>query len=335
MISQVQSGLAAAPVQADTGLLLVDEACGQVMVDRLLGWLAQELGGARVCALPVKGREADGQARVQVLFGQAGAQAFGPIADWGFDSLAAALGGEDRLARFVAMDPRTPFFAQRLNWLHEAGQGALLGAMGAPMGSYLGPSGLGFGVDCPVIWQTFPGVEPRDQLYTITAAQGQVIHEIDGRPALDVLREAAGEILARKLMQIPAYLFAAFPVSPTDPHDILVRRINGLGQRSATFSIDDDVLPGMVMTFARRNGPFVAQVLKAGVANLLQRAGGRLRAAIFLSDARRAADFTNEGGEVALVRHILGDVPLIEGQVTAPISHNRLYPLASQLIFLL
>lgn len=352
LIGQIQAGLAGAPLRADTALVLADEACGQALIDRVMDWLAQEIGSKAVCALPVMGREGaedqaqspgqvqgqiqgQGQAQVQVLLGQTGAAAFGPIDDWSFDGLFSGLRAGHGGANFVAMDPRTPFFAQRLNWMHEAGEALLMGAIGAPSGTYRGPTGLCFGYDRPVIWQTFPGAERLEGDWTITAAQGQVIHEINARPALDVLKEVAGDILARKVDQIPAYLFPAFPVSAADQDDFLIRRINGLGQSSGSFSIEDEVLPGMPLAFARRNGPYAIETLGDGVTALLARAGARPRAAVFLSDQNRAQDFQAIGGEAQLVRHMLGDIPLISGTVQGVINHNRLYSLASQLIFIL
>ena len=334
LIGQIQTGLSAQLPTANTGLILADEACGQAFIDKVVDWLRAELGGP-VLALPVLGQTRE-RAQVQVLIGSAGTHGFGPITDWSFDGLAASLSAPAAVAtRLLALDPRTPFFAQRLSWMHEAGEAYLMGAMGAPAGLYRGPSGLGFDLATPLICETFQGVERMRGAWTITAAAGQVVHEIDERPALDVLVEVAGDILARKLAQIPQVLYPTFPVAPADPDDFVVRRIDGLGQQSRSFSIDDEVLPGMPLGFARRNGKRAMQDVQAGVKNLRARAGAPPRAALYLWDQDRQVDFGDADAEVALVRTALEDVPLIAGAVRGVISHDRLYRLASQLIFIL
>lgn len=332
LIQKMQIGVASAPPAANTGFILADEACGQALIDKVAEWLAAELGGP-VLAIPVLGSEGN-EAKIQVLIGNVEATSFGPLNDWSFDALAEAMRTEHKVGtRLVVMDPRTPFFAQRANWIHEAGEAFLVGAMGAPSGSYRGPIGMSFGLSAPVISRTLPGVERLSGDFAITAAEGQVVHEIDSRPALDVLREVAGDILARKIEQIPSFLYTAFPVSSAEPQDFLVRRINGLGQRSGSFSIEDEVLPGMPISFARRNGAHVANTLKLGVRELLARAGSTPRAAIFLSDQRREPDF--DIPEAGLVAKELGEIPLIHGTINSVISNNRLYALASQLILIL
>lgn len=333
LIGQIQAGLGPALLSADTAVVLADEACGQALIDRIAAWLAQEMGSSAVLALLVMGREGD-RAQVQIMLGQADGAGFGPLSDWSFDTLQQAMKVEQGGSGLISVDPRMPFFPQRLQLMQEASGAYLLGAMGAPSGSYQGPCGLSFGLSTPIISQTFPGVERLAQDWVITAAEGQVIQEINQRPALDVLKEVAGEILARKLDQLPSFLYATFPVSEASPEDFLVRRINGLGRRSGSFSVEDEVLPGMPLAFARRNGPFVHQALEQGIADLLQRAGQVPRGAIYLHDHRRGADFDG-AAEIALVRKVLGDIPLIHGAGQGVINHNRFYALASQLIFIL
>ena len=332
LIGQIKIGLGQAPVGANMALIFADEACGQALIDRLVDWLKQELGSTAVLALPLMGREGD-QAQIQLLIGQADATGFGPLNDWSFDALDQGL--PEMAAGLLSLDPRMPFIPQRLQLLNEAGGGYLIGGVSAPSGSYRGAAGLGFALGTPLISEIFHGVERLDQEWTITAAQGQVIHEINKRPALEVLCQVAGDILARKIDQIPKFIFTAFPVSSASPTDFLVRRINGLGRHSGSFSVEDEVLPGMPLAFAKRNGPYMHSTLRAGLSATLSRAGIRPRGAIYLYDHRRAVDFSDTMGEGVLVRQILDPVPLICGAVQGVISHNRLYTLASQLILIL
>lgn len=333
LIAQVKAGLGERLMQGNFAILMADEACGQALIDRCAEWVRQELGSPQVWVLPTLGHEG-ANARIELLVGQIPARGFGPMDDWSFDALAQQFGGEGG-ACLLTLDPRTPFAPQRLQMLQEASGAYLMGGVSAPSGSYQGPTGVCLGLDAPLIHHTFQGVERLNTDHKITAAEGQIICEIDGRPALSVLKEVAGDILSRKMDQLPNFIFPIFPVSDASPDDFLVRRISGLGQQKQVFSVVDEVLPGMPLSFARRNGAFVRETLMAGMAALATRAGTAPRAAIYLHDARRSLDFTNPGGEVALVREAMGTVPLICGAVNGLVSHNRLYHLTSQLIFIL
>ena len=48
---------------------------------------------------------------------------------------------------------------------------------------------------------------------------------LDGRPALDVLKEDVGEKLARDMPRLGATVFAGLPVAGTDTGDYLVRNL--------------------------------------------------------------------------------------------------------------
>ena len=331
LIGQVQAALGNGARAVNTALVLADEACGQALIDAVADWLRQELGSASVLPLPVMGREG-AQARIQLLLSHqdAAPRAFGPLNDWSFDAVFGALHQTLPGLCLASVDPRMPFTPQRLQLMQEGSGAYLCGAIGAPSGTYAGPRGLHFSAETLAISHTFAGLERLAGDHRITAAEGQVIHEIDGRPALEVLKAVAGDILGRKPEQIPKFLFAAFPVSHADPGDFLARRINGMGAHSGAISVEDEVLPGMPLAFARRNGAYAKSRLEAGIAHALERFGAAPAGALYLHDQRRADDFRE--GEVPLVRGLLGQTPLIAGQVQGLVSHNRYYTFASQLI---
>ena len=331
LIGQVQAALGNGAWQFNTAIMLVDEACGQALIDRIADWLQQELGSAAVLPLPVLGREGS-QAHIQLLLSnqEVPPKAYGPLNDWSFDAVSSAMGQPMPGVCLASIDPRTPFLPERLQLMQEGSGGYLCGAISAPSGVYMGPRGLHFPACSVASSHLFAGVERLKGDHRITAAEGQVIHQIDGRPALEVLKEVAGDVLARKPEQIAKFLCAAFPVSEADPGDFLVRALNGMGAQSGTISVEDVVLPGMPLAFARRNGIHARAVLETGVPQALARFGQRPAGALYLYDQRRSDDF--DGGEGALVQALLADTPLIKGQVGGLISHNRHYTFASQLV---
>ena len=331
LIGQVQAALGNGARTFNTAIMLADEACGQALIDRVADWLRQELGSDSVLALPIVGREG-AEARIQLLLSwqDEAPRAFGPLNDWSFDAVYNALHQSLPGLCLASVDPRMPFTPQRLQLMQEGSGAYLCGAIGAPSGGYAGPRGLNFSAKSLALSHTFAGLERLQGDHRITAAEGQVIHEIDGRPAMAILKEVAGDILGRKPEQIPKFLFAAFPVSDADPDDFLARRINGMGAQSGAISVEDEVLPGMPLAFARRNGAHAKQTLEAGIAKALSRFGAKPLGALYLHDQRRADDFRE--GEGDLVRSLLGQTPLISGQVQGLVSHNRYYTFASQLI---
>ena len=81
---------------------------------------------------------------------------------------------------------------------------------------------------------------PATELLTVTRAQGPWILELDGRPALDVYREAAREPLADDLRRAAAFVLAALPrdaAAPLEPGGYLVRNIAGFAPDANAFAI--------------------------------------------------------------------------------------------------
>src|SRR3546814_12860198 len=74
------------------------------------------------------------------------------------------------------------------------------------------------------------GCTPIGGSHLITEAEGTrgVVMKIDDRPAVDVLREDVGELLARDLRRIGGYIFAGLPNPGSDTCDYLVRKLIGL-----------------------------------------------------------------------------------------------------------
>ena len=64
-----------------------------------------------------------------------------------------------------------------------------------------------------------PGSASAVGRYRVSACEENVVAELDGRPALDVFREAVGELLARDLRRAAAYVLVGLPVRGSDTGD--------------------------------------------------------------------------------------------------------------------
>ncbi|MCB1773815.1 MAG: FIST C-terminal domain-containing protein [Gammaproteobacteria bacterium] len=160
----------------------------------------------------------------------------------------------------------------------------------------------------------------------VTACQRNVIETIDERPALDVFKEAIGEVLARDLNRVGGYIFAALPIPGSDTGDYLVRNLIGIDPNRGLIAIGDLVEPGMEIQFARRDAQTAHDDLARMVEHVRARIPGSPRGALYHSCLGRGRNlFGDESNELRLVRDLLGDIPLAGFYANGEISHHRLY----------
>lgn len=171
------------------------------------------------------------------------------------------------------------------------------------------------------------GCQPIGPVRTVDAAKGPVIEQIDGRPALDVLKEDVGELLARDLKRIGGYILAAIPVSGSDTGDYLVRNLLGLDAASGRIAVGEEVAPGESILFVRRDHAAAVADLERMVRDVIRRAGGDIAGAVYVSCLGRGPNMMADGlTEPGLVQRLLGeDVPLVGFYANGEISNDRLY----------
>ena len=162
--------------------------------------------------------------------------------------------------------------------------------------------------------------------HQITDCQGNVIIELDGRPALDVFKEEIGDELAGDLRRVGGLIFAALPVSGSDTGDYLVRNIMGFDVDRGLIGIGELVERGALVQFCRRDADAAEQDLGRMVDSVKQRAGAEPRGALYFTCLARGPNMFGEASEeLRLIERTLGDVPLVGFFCNGEISHNRLY----------
>src|SRR4051812_7256991 len=126
-----------------------------------------------------------------------------------------------------------------------------------------GLSGVAFGEDVALVSRVTQGCQPLGRERTITGAEGNVLLELDGRPALDVLIDEARISLDQP--QAAMQRLRATLVGLNEPGgdvigrpgtfgaDVVVRHIIGLDPARRGVAIASQVAAGMRMAFCNRN----------------------------------------------------------------------------------
>jgi small ligand-binding sensory domain FIST len=153
---------------------------------------------------------------------------------------------------------------------------------------------------------------PATQLFSVTRVRGNWILELDGRPALDVYREAAREPLAADLRRAAAHLLLALPNDAREslaPGTYLVRNLAGFAPSENAFAIPERLAPGRRIAFAQRDPEAARDDLKAMLAEL---AGGSPACGLYFDCCARGAGFLGaQDLEAAYLEQALAPAPVL------------------------
>jgi small ligand-binding sensory domain FIST len=223
-----------------------------------------------------------------------------------------------------------------------------------------GLSGVAFGEDVSLVSRVTQGCQPISPQRTVTACEANVVTALDGEPALDVLLRDLGVSLEEP--QAAMTRLRATLVGLTEAGsdlvgrtgnfgaDVTVRHIIGLDPARRGVAIAQQLTIGMRLAFCQRN----AQAARAdlmricaeireelepeeppepvGATRGLLRAPDapvperRIAGAIYVSCAGRGGPhFGGPSAELQIVRHALGDVPLVGFFAGGEIARHHLY----------
>lgn len=188
-----------------------------------------------------------------------------------------------------------------------------------------GLSGVVFTDEVVVATRLTQGCAPVGPWRRVSRAQRNVLIELDGRPALQVLREDAGLSAAADLDYAGATLFAALPAAE-GRDDYLVRQLSGIDVQRGLVAIGDSVREGSRLMFCRRDRRAAAEDMSRMLESIRSGLYTRPRGALYFSCMGRGRNLFGEPSrELAMIREALGDVPLAGFHGSGEISHNRLY----------
>ncbi len=223
-----------------------------------------------------------------------------------------------------------------------------------------GLSGVVFGEGVRLVSRVTQGCQPISREREITSADGNVLLTLDGKPALDVLLEELKVSLEKPQEAIDAVRATLIGLVDAGSDgvrrtgdlgaDVLVRHIIGLDPTRRGIAIADQAEAGMRMSFCRRNAQAAradlmricaeireelepeeqtletATAIAAGEAERAPHPARRIAGAVYVScSGRGGPHFGAPGAEMQIVRHALGDVPLVGFFAGGEIARHHLY----------
>ncbi len=187
-------------------------------------------------------------------------------------------------------------------------------------------SGIFFSPEVETIVGHTQGCTPLDIKHVITSADRNLLIELDHRPALDVLREDIGEVLAKDLHKISGYIFAGLPIAFSDTGDYLVRNIIGYDENEKIIAVGDYIYEGSKFMFCRRDGNSAREDMLRMLSMLKSRMKNPPRGGVYYTCLGRGRyQFGENSEELKMIQEELGDFPLVGFFANGEIFHNRLY----------
>ena len=239
------------------------------------------------------------------------------------------------------------------------GQGAASGVFSG------GLSGVAFAQGASLMSRVTQGCQPVSSNHTITACDGNVVTELDGQPALDVMLadlnislDQPREALAKVRTTLVGLSSPSDFLNDARMHragqfgaDVLVRHLIGLDPARKGIAITQMPTVGMTLAFCERNVKAakadlirvcaeireeldpaeeltqeVATSLGASSAESAPQAARRIAGAIYVScSGRGGPHFGAPSAELQIVRRALGDVPLVGFFAGGEIARHHLY----------
>ena len=236
---------------------------------------------------------------------------------------------------------------------------------GAASGVFSGGlSGVAFAQDAALISRVTQGCRPVSKNHDITACEGNVVTELDGQPALDVMLTALNvtldqprEALAKVRSTLVGLSNPAETLNDGQVHypgqfgsEVVVRHIIGLDPARKGVAVSDAPSVGMTLAFCERNVQAaradlirvcaeirealepeelsleVGNALNAPEAEAAPHRARRIAGAIYVSCAGRGGPhFGAPSAELQIVRRALGDVPLVGFFAGGEIARHHLY----------
>ena len=171
------------------------------------------------------------------------------------------------------------------------------------------------------------GCTPLGKPRTVTRGKGNILVELDGRPALDAFVEDIGEELASDLRQVGGLIFAAIPVTGSDTADYTVRNLVGIDPTSKVIAIAEAVPEGGKVLFCRRDRESAVKDMRRMTADLKRRIGNRpIRGGLYVSCAARGPNqFAAPERETELIRDTLGEFPMAGFFANGELNRDRIY----------
>jgi small ligand-binding sensory domain FIST len=233
-------------------------------------------------------------------------------------------------------DPTSTDLPHLIEDLSEATSGFLVGGLTSPQNAETshvaekvtggGLSGVLFSPMVEVATGLTQGCSPIGENHLVSDCLDNVIIGLDGRRAVDVLKEDAADLLARDPQHIIGNVHISVPIQGSDTGEYMVRALLGIDPMRGWLAVAGTIDPGDRVMFVCRDRKSAEKDLVAMAKKLKKRLPGRPKGGLYFSCVGRGPSlFGGQGRETAMIRDILGDFPLVGFHAGGEISNGRIY----------
>lgn len=209
--------------------------------------------------------------------------------------------------------------------LAETTRSFLIGGM-AP-GQPGGLSGALLGAPLTLATGLTQGCRKLPGLFRVSEVTDEILMQLDGKPALTALKEAAGAEIAQDLRKAAGVIHLALPISGTDRADYQVRTLLGIDPEHGWLAVGCHLEVGDHVVFVQRDGEAARQDMRRMLADIAGRIQGRsILGGIYICCVDRGAPlFGTDEAEIDMIFQSLGQFPLIGVISQGEFCHDRLY----------
>ncbi len=189
-----------------------------------------------------------------------------------------------------------------------------------------GICGVLFSQNIPILSNLSQGCTPIGPRRRVTDSENNIVYMLDNKPALDILTDDTGEVIARDWEQASDYIFAGLVNKHSDTDDYTIRQLIGVDPDNKLIAIADNLEPDQEIIFCRRDGNSALEDMQRMLLQLKSRLKSPIKGAIYVSCMGRGREqFGANSDEVKLIHSALGDFPLIGFFANGEIHKNLLY----------
>jgi small ligand-binding sensory domain FIST len=252
----------------------------------------------------------------------------GELADW--------CGANDFNVGLLHADPTNPATQALLGQLgNDIPAAFLVGGITSSRGANIqfvnqaihgGISGVLFSQAVPIMTNLTQGCTPIGGRHIVSQCDNNIIHSLDERPALDVLSEVVGEVIAQDWQQAAGYIFAGIVNKNSDQDDYSIRQIIGIDREEKIIAIGDYLEHNDEIIFCRRDGNSALEDMKRMLLELKLRLDSPIKGGVYVSCLGRGRNqFGDHSEEVRFIHSVLGDFPMVGFFANGEIHKNSLY----------
>ena len=189
-----------------------------------------------------------------------------------------------------------------------------------------GISGALFSPHIPVLSNLSQGCTPIGPRHRVTDGEKNIIYTLNNKPALDVLTDDTGEVIARDWERASDYIFAGLVNKNSDTEDYTIRQLIGVDPDNKLIAVADYIEPDQEIIFCRRDGNSALEDMQRMLLQLKSRLNSPIKGGIYISCMGRGREqFGANSEEVRLIHSVLGDFPLAGFFANGEIHKSLLY----------